>query len=116
MRSGSLDFVEYASQVRHNNHAQLYRCTGSHSASIVECGNQAVQRIVLAKEKNVVLAAEVVVKICRRKRRGCRDVAHPSLRESAYTELSSRGAQDLQAADKITPPQMAVPLIFNLAV
>src|SRR2546427_9395342 len=35
-RGGSLDFVEDASQMRHDHHAHLCRCTSSHPASIVE--------------------------------------------------------------------------------
>src|SRR5438045_232985 len=68
MRCRTLDFIEYASQMRDNYHAQLDCRAGSHAASFLKCFDHAIQRIVLAEEENVVLASKVVVKICRRKR------------------------------------------------
>src|SRR5712692_611688 len=97
MRRGPLDFVEDASQMRHDHHAQFYRRAGSHAASLVERRDHPIQGIVLAKEENVLLSPEVVVKICRRKGRGCRNVAHAGLRETTRAKLSPRGAQDLQS-------------------
>src|SRR5712692_6069154 len=108
MRGGALDFVEYTSQMRHNHHAQLYRRARSHPASLVERRDHPIQGIVLAKEENVVLSTEIVVKICRRKGRGCCDVAHAGLREAAHAKLSACGAQDLQAPRKIAPPEMPI--------
>src|SRR5260370_39425763 len=116
MRSGSFHFVEYASQVRHDYHAQLDRCAGSHTASLVERGDHAGQGIVLAKEKNVVLAVEIIVKICRRKGGGCCDVAHARLREPAHAKLPSPSAQDLQTPCQIAPLEKAVALIVCSAV
>src|SRR5258708_31201905 len=116
MRSGSFDFVEYASQVRHDYHAQLDRCAGSHAASLVERGDHAGQGIVLAKEKNGVLAVEIIVKICWRKGGcGC-DVAHAGLREPPYAKLSARGAQDLHTPRQIAPLEKAVTLIVRSEV
>src|SRR6266851_7177672 len=116
VRGGSIDFVEYAPQVRRYYHAQLDRCAGSHAASLVKRGDHAVQGIVLAKEKNVLLTMEIVIKICRRKGCGCRDVAHASLREPAHAKLSARGAQDLQTPRQIAPLEKTVALIVCSAV
>src|SRR5258708_14685099 len=74
-RTGSFDFVEYASQVRHDYHAQLDRCPGSHTASLVERVDPAVQGIVLTTEETIVLALAAIVRVCGRKGGGCRDVA-----------------------------------------
>src|SRR5712692_5895080 len=115
MRGGALDFVEYTSQMRHNHHAQLYRRAGSHAASLVERRDHPVQGIVLAKEENVVLSTEVVVKICRRKGRGRRNVAHAGLRKPAQAKLFTRGAQDLQAPREVAPSEMAIALTPCLA-
>src|SRR5260370_5953302 len=103
MRGGALDLVEHASQMRYDHLAQLYRCAGSHSASLVERRDHPVQGIVLAKEENVVLASEVVVKICRREGRRCRNVAHAGLPEPAPAKIFPPRAQDLQAQRTIAP-------------
>src|ERR1700674_3731493 len=102
--------------MRHDDRAQLYRCAGSHAARLVERRDHPVQRIVLAKKENVVLAAEVVVEICRRKGRGCCNVAHAGLRETAHAKLSTCGAQDLQPPCIVAPSEMATALTLRLAV
>src|SRR6266446_10215695 len=88
MRGGSLDFVEDASQMRHDHHAHLCRCTSSHPASIVESRDHSIQGIVLTKKEDFVFSPEVVVKICRRKCRSCCNVAHAGFRKSAHAKLS----------------------------
>src|SRR6266850_932327 len=116
MRGGAFNLVEDAAQMRHDHHAHSYRGAGSHAARLVECRNHAVQRIVLAKEENVVLAAEVIVEVSRRKCRSCCDVAHSGLRKAADSKLSPRGPQDLEAPGMVAPPEMAVAPPFRLAV
>src|SRR5947208_14473757 len=110
MRCRTLDFIEYASQMRDNYHAQLDCRSGSHAASFVKCFDHAIQRIVLAEEENVVLASEVVVKICRGKRSSRGNVAHAGLGKSAHAKLFPRSAQDFQAPRKVAPSKMAVSL------
>src|SRR5258708_19618634 len=116
MRGGSLAFVEHTPQMRHDYRAQLCRGAGSHAASLVERSDHSIQGIVLTKEENFVLAAEVVVEICRGKGRRCRNVAHAGLRKPAHAKLSPRGAQDLQASRKIAPSEMAVTRILPFAL
>src|SRR5260370_37460802 len=116
MRWGPFDFVEYTWQLGHDYRAQLCRGAGSHAASLVERSDHSIQGIVLTKEENFVLAAEVVVEICRGKGRRCRNVAHAGLRKPAHAKLSPRGAQDLHASRKIAPPEMAVTLTLHLVV
>src|SRR6266404_9934964 len=87
MRGGTLDFVEYASQMRNDHHAELRCCAGSHPASLVESRDHPIQGIVLTKKEDFVFSPEVVVKICRRKGRGCCNVAHAGLRKSAHAKL-----------------------------
>jgi len=116
MRCGSLDFVEYASQMRQRSTMRSFAAAlVSHpGGSCRVAADHPIQGIVLAKEENLVLPPEVVVQICRRKRRRRRNVAHcRSLRKTAHAELSSRGTQDLQSSRKIAPPEMAVALISS---
>src|SRR5713226_8200812 len=102
--------------MRHDYRAQLCRGAGSHAASLVERSDHPIQGIVLTKEENFVLAADVVVEICRVTCRRCCNVAHAGLRKPAHAKLSPRGAQDLQASRKIAPLEMAVTLTLHLAV
>jgi len=92
------------------------RSACSHTASLVEGRNHAVQGIVLAKEEKVMLAAEVVVEICRREGSGGGDVAHAGFRKPAHAELPPCCAQDFQAPRKIAPPDMFIALIGCPAV
>src|SRR5438132_9954268 len=108
MRGGALDFVKYASQMRNDHHAQLDGRAGSHAASLIERGDHAIQRIVLAKEKNVVFAAEVVVKIGRRKSSGCGNVTHAGLGKPAHAKFPPGRAQDFQAPRKVASLEKAV--------
>src|SRR6266853_4160593 len=116
MCGGAFNLVEDAAQMRHDHHAHFYRGAGSHAAGLVERRNHAVQRIVLAKEENVVLAAEVIVEVSRRKCRGCCDVTHTGLRKAADSKLSPRGSQNFEAPGKVAPSEMAVAPPFRLAV
>src|SRR6266576_284685 len=116
MRGGTLDFVEHASQMRHDYHAQLCRDAGSHPASLVERRDHPIQRIVLTKKEDFVFPPEVVVKICRRKGRCRRNIPHAGLREPAYPKLSPRGAQDFQTPRKIASLGMAIALTLRLDV
>src|SRR5260370_9945808 len=102
--------------MRHDHHAQLRRRAGSPAASLVERSDHPIQGIVLTKEENFVLAAEVVVKICRGKGRRCRNVAHAGLPKPAHAKLSARSPQDLPASRKIAPSEMAVARILRLTV
>src|SRR5258708_15559152 len=114
MRGGTFDFVEDASQVRHDDHAQLNRGARPLAANLVKRGDHAVQGGILAKEEKLVLALKIVVEICLGKTRGGGNVAHAGLREPANTELSSCSAQNFEAPRKIAPPDMAIASIVHL--
>src|SRR5260370_17386631 len=104
MRGGSLDFVEHTSQMRHDYRAQLCRGAGSRAAGLVERSDHPIQGIVLTKEENFVLAAEVVVKICGREGRCRRNVAHAGLSHPAHPHLSPPPPQNPPAPPYLTPP------------
>src|SRR6266852_3343964 len=116
MRRRPFDLVEDASQMRHDDQAQLDRCTGSSAPDLVKSFDHTVQGIVLAKEEDVVLAVEIVIQIRRRKiRRGC-NVAHAGLCESAHTELPSCSAQNLKSLLKIASSEAAIAPTLDLNV
>src|SRR5258708_16314993 len=86
-----------------NDHqTQLLGGTGSQAASLFEGSEHAVEGDVLAEEKNFVFSPEVVVEVGRREVGGCGNIAHARFGKAAQAKLFSGGAQDLQAARKIT--------------
>jgi hypothetical protein len=62
----------------------------------------------LAKEKDFVLAPEIVVEVGRREGSGLRNVAHAGFRKSAYAELSACCSKDFKASRKVAAAQTAV--------
>src|SRR6266478_1938161 len=116
MRGGTLDFVEHASQMRNDHHAELRCCAGSHPASRVERRDHPIEGIVLTKKEDFAFPPEVVVKICRRKGRCRRNIPHAGFRKPAYPKLSPRGAQDFQTPRKIASLGMAIALTLGLEV
>src|SRR5437773_10991813 len=96
--------------MRNDYHAQPDCRAGSHAASFIKCCDHAIQRIVLAKEEDVVFATEVVVKIGGRKGSGFRNVEHARLRKPANAKFSPGSAQDFHAPRKIAALEMAISL------
>ncbi len=68
------------------------------SASGRERIEQPIERAVLAKVEQLVLAFEVVIQVAGREVGRGRDVAHPRRRKSDGPEGPRRGAKDVEAA------------------
>src|SRR5216684_814980 len=102
MRRRSFDFVEDAPQMGDDYQAELLSGAGLQAAGLLEGREQAVEGNILAEEKNFMLALEVVVKVGGSEVGGGGDVAHTGFGKAADAELFSGGAEDFQAACKIT--------------
>ena len=107
MRRRPLDVVEQTQHVGRRHLAQASRERPGVAPRARECGEQAIQRPILAEEQQLVLAAEVVIQVARRQVGGDGDVAHAGGGEAARAEHAGGGAHDLDAP-RVGPFQTAV--------
>ena len=94
--------------MRNYDQTQSFGGAGFGPASLLKCGDQAIESDVLAEEKNFVLALEIIVEIGGREVGGGGDVAHAGFGEACDAKLFSCGAEDFQAAGEIAPGDAAV--------
>ena len=98
MRGRSLEPVDEAQDVRGREIAQAIGQRTPIAARRGECGEQSVERSVLAEEEEFVFAAEVVIQVAGREVGGDGDVAHAGGGEPARAEHARRGPHDFDAA------------------
>ena len=97
MGRGTFHFVHQAENV---GLCQLAQAAGQRAVCALrggQCGQQVVQRAVLAEEEQLVLPAEVVVEVGGGKIGRDRDLAHPRSGEAAGPEDARGGTEDLHA-------------------
>jgi hypothetical protein len=96
VRGRSFDFVQQASHVRRRHLVQpLGERAGAIAPHLGERLEQPIERSVLAKEEDLVLAAEVVIQVARRQVGGNCDLAHAGGGKTAGAEYARSGAHDL---------------------
>src|SRR6266852_9913830 len=83
--------------VRAHHRAQAPGAGAGRGARLLHRGQKALERALLAKEQDLVLAAEVVVQVAGRKIGFLGDLAHAGRRETQAAEYARGRAQDLQA-------------------
>src|SRR5579864_3469057 len=96
--------------MRYKHGSEFFRVAGAQVADFLERCEQAVQSAVLAEEQDFVFAAKIVVEIGGGEVRSGSDVPHAGGKESAGAKLTSRGAQNLEAAGEPPPAKAAVSL------
>jgi hypothetical protein len=94
MRGRSFHFVDDAADVSGRKGVQPGRQRATIGSRPLRGGDQAIQRAILAKEQDLVLAGEVVIQVGGRDVGGDGNVAHPGGRKTAAAEDAGGGAQD----------------------
>lgn len=103
MGGGTFYFVENAVQMKVDGCTEFFAGRlASGAASFFQVGDQAVEGVVLAEEKDFILAAEIVVEIGGGEVGGGGDFAHAGFAEAASAEFAAGGAEDLEAARQAT--------------
>ena len=97
MGGRALDLVDQAQNVRDRHLAQAHRQRPAILARRGERVQQAVGRLVLAEEEELLLATKVVIQVARGEIGGDGDVAHAGGGEAARPEDTRRRAHDLHA-------------------
>src|SRR5260370_5960562 len=101
MGGGAFDFVEDAVQVKDDYGAESFGRGSFCAASSFEIGDQAVQCAVLAEEKDLIFAMEIVVEVGGGEVGGGGDFAHSGFGEAARSEFAAGGAEDFEAAGEV---------------
>jgi len=98
VRRRTFHVVYQAPDVRGGEVAQAPIERRSRRAGAGKRGEQPVERAILAEEEELLLAAEVVIKVRGGEVGGDGDLAHPCGSESAGAEDASGGAEDVEPA------------------
>jgi hypothetical protein len=97
MRRRSLHLVEQTENVAGGQRPQPCGERGVAAARLAECGEQPIERAVLAEEEQFVLAVEVMIEVAGRQVGGRGDVAHAGGGEPVRPEHPGGGAEDADA-------------------
>jgi hypothetical protein len=96
MRGGAGEFLDQTQFVGEREGAEARGDRRAHPHRVGQRVQQAIERLILAEEEELLLAAKVVIEVAGGEIRGRGDVAHPGCGEAAVVKDARGGAQDFE--------------------